>query len=175
MTRVRSFAPVAGRGARVLVLGSMPGTASLAAGRYYAHPANSFWRVVRDALAGGRELDYAARLRLLKKNGIALWDVLASCVRPGSSDSAIKRSTMRVNDIRGLLDRRPGIGTLLFNGARAEDCFRRLVLPGLGRRADRLKLVRLPSTSPAHAVIPYAAKLRAWRQALRKRNFTRSR
>lgn len=166
MVRVRSFAPVAGKGARLLILGSMPGAASLAAGRYYAHPSNSFWRIVRDALAGGRELSYSAALRLLKMNRIALWDVLASCVRPGSSDSAIKRSSIRVNDIHGLLVRHPGIKTVAFNGAKAEECFRRLVLPGLGARGAGLKLVRLPSTSPAHASVPYPGKLRAWTRVL---------
>jgi len=167
MSCVRSFGPVAGRGARLLILGSMPGAASLAAGRYYAHPANSFWRILLAALAGGRTLSYPARLRLLEKSRIALWDVLASCVRPGSSDSAIKRSSMRVNDIRGLLARQPGINRIVFNGSKAEECFRRLVLPGLGPRAGRLELLRLPSTSPAHASVTFAAKLRAWRKALR--------
>ncbi len=163
---VRSFPAVAGRGARVLVLGSMPGEASLAARQYYAHPLNAFWRLAGDIFGAPRSLPYRARLRLLTSNGVALWDVLASCRRKGSSDSAIRRSSIMVNDIAGFLEKRPGIRKVLFNGAKAEECFRRYVLPGL-RCAARLELARLPSTSPAYASMNYAAKLKAWRGALR--------
>ena len=147
----------------MLVLGSMPGRASLAAGRYYAHPRNAFWRIISDALGGGKDLSYGDGIKLLKKNRVALWDVLRSCVRPGSADSAIVSE--EPNDIAGLLAARRGIVAVLFNGAKAEASFRRWVLPSLppGRRP---LMRRLPSTSPANASVPYACKLAAWRRAL---------
>lgn len=166
MPRVRSFPPVAGRGARALILGSMPGAASLAAGRYYAHPRNSFWRIVSDVFSDGKPLPYAARLRLLKKNRLALWDVLGSCVRKGSADSAIRTGSARVNDILSFLGAHPGVRRVWFNGFKAEECFMKRVLPSLGPRSAGLKFGRLPSTSPAHASWPYARKLAAWRKAL---------
>ncbi len=168
MKPVRSFPPSAGRSARILVLGSMPGAASLRAGRYYAHPRNSFWRIMLDVF-GPAGPGYAGRLALLKRNGVALWDVLGSCVRPGSSDSAIRRSSIRHNDIAGFLSARPGIRRVFFNGSKAEECFKRYVLPGLPPRFSYLEYLRLPSTSPAHARVPYAAKLKAWRLALTRR------
>lgn len=163
---VRSFAPSAAADARVLVLGSMPGAASLAAGEYYAHPRNSFWPIMLELFGGGRPRPYAARLALLKRNGVALWDVLASCVRPGSADSSIKRASAETNDIRGFLLAHPRVEMVCFNGAKAEECFRRQVLPGLPPELARLEYRRLPSTSPAHASLGFAAKLLAWRRAL---------
>ncbi len=164
--RVRSFAPVSGAGARVLVLGSMPGAASLAAGEYYAHPRNSFWPLMLDIFGARGPLPYAGRLALLRRNGVALWDVLASCVRPGSSDAAIRRATAEANDIGGFLLAHPRISLVCFNGAKAEECYRRHVLPFLPPAPAGLRRRLLPSTSPAHASLSYAAKLRAWRRAL---------
>lgn len=163
MPRVRCFAPVADRRAVLLVLGSMPGAASLAAGRYYAHPRNSFWPIVEAVLGGGRQLPYPARLRLLKANGVALWDVLGSCVRPGSSDSAI--TSARVNDFSAFFRAHPNVGAVLFNGSKAEECYRRYALPSLPPGL-RLRYRLLPSTSPAHAALTPARKLAAWRRAL---------
>lgn len=165
MTAVRSFPPVSGPRPVALILGSMPGAASLAAGEYYAHPRNSFWKIVLAALGGGEVLSYPARLRLLRRSGFALWDVLGSCVRPGSSDSAIERRSMKPNDIAGFLARRRGVRFVLLNGGKAAECYRRFVLPALppGRRP---KEKRLPSTSPAHASLAYARKLAAWKRAL---------
>lgn len=111
-------------------------------------------------------MPYAARLRLLKENHVALWDVLASCLRKGSADSSIKSCSVRVNDIRSFLAAHPGVKNVWFNGSKAEEYFLKRVLPSLGPRAAGLKLGRLPSTSPAHASWPYARKLAAWRRAL---------
>ncbi|PKM97007.1 MAG: DNA-deoxyinosine glycosylase [Elusimicrobia bacterium HGW-Elusimicrobia-3] len=165
MARVSCFAPVADRRAKILVLGSMPGAASLAAGRYYAHPRNSFWPIMEAVFAGGEELSYPARLRLLKSRGVALWDVLGSCVRPGSSDSAIERASVVVNDFQAFLRSHPGIVKVLFNGSKAEECYRRYVLPAL-LPGHGLRYRRLPSTSPARATLTASQKLSAWRQAL---------
>jgi len=165
MLIVHSFPPLEAPDARALVLGSMPGAASLAAGRYYAHPHNRFWPIMGELVGAGPALDYPARMAALEAAGIALWDVLAQCEREGSLDSAIRDDTAVANDIAGFLARHPRVGTVLFNGAKAEQSFRRFIAPGLAR--PDLTLVRLPSTSPANASQGAAMKLEAWRVALR--------
>ncbi len=161
---VRSFAPIADMSARVLILGSMPGIESLRAQQYYGHPRNSFWRIMGDLIGASPELAYAARTRHLKKAGIAVWDVLAACAREGSLDAAIDERSIIVNDLVSFLAQHPHIRHVFFNGATAERCFRVHVQPAL--EAGTLKLVRLPSTSPAHAARSYTDKLRAWRAIL---------
>lgn len=161
--RIRSFAPVVGDHARVLVLGSMPGVASLDADRYYAHPRNLFWPIVGSLLGFDPSLPYNARLARLTACGVALWDVAGECVRPGSLDARIEAGSVVPNDIGGLLTRYPGITRIRFNGAAAEALFRRHVLPTHGSAHD---LRRLPSTSPAHASLGFEAKLAAWREGL---------
>lgn len=165
MVCVRSFPPVVGPSARVLVLGSMPGSASLRAQRYYAHPQNAFWPIVGAVLGFDPGLDYAARLAALTARGVALWDVLLSCERDGSLDRAITPASMRTNDFAGLFAAHPGLRAVLCNGGTACRLFRRLVLPQLGAPAPTI-CTRLPSTSPAHAGMPRTQKLAAWRRAL---------
>lgn len=160
--RLSSFAPVAAADARVLVLGSMPGEASLAATRYYAHPQNRFWPIMGALVGATPALPYEQRLQRLLDAGIALWDVLASCERVGSLDTAIRAP--QANDFASFFAAHPRVATVLFNGAQAETSFRRLVLPGLAAPLPMLR--RLPSTSPANAGQPPEAKLAAWREAL---------
>ncbi|MBI1397174.1 MAG: DNA-deoxyinosine glycosylase [Betaproteobacteria bacterium] len=163
----RSFDPIADRHAETLVLGSMPGVRSLAAGQYYAHPQNAFWRIVSELLHLPADASYRVRTRALVAARIALWDVLASCERPGSLDTMIRRETEIANDFKAFFAGHPGITRVFFNGAKAEASFRRHVLPHLGHRT--FHFARLPSTSPAHASLPFAAKLEAWRAILRPR------
>lgn len=160
MVTIRSFPPVAAPDARRLILGSMPGEASLNAGQYYAHPRNAFWRIMGDLLGAGPALPYPARLARLTAAGIALWDVVADCERRGSLDAAIVRESVQANDFRHFFAEHPGIEQVFFNGAAAEKLFRRHVLPGLD--GVPIELHRLPSTSPAHAARGYADKLAAW-------------
>ena len=145
----------------------MPGAASLAAGQYYAHPRNHFWPIMRRLLGAGPELPYAKRVRRLKSSGIALWDVLESCVRPGSLDADIEEGSIAVNDFAGFFDAHPRIGAVFFNGAKAESAYRRHVLKGLPAAAGALPALRLPSTSPAHAALSFDRKLSVW-QVLRR-------
>ena len=160
--RVSSFAPVARADARVLVLGSMPGVASLTAVRYYAHPHNRFWPIMGALVGATPALPYEQRLQRLIAAGIALWDVLASCERAGSLDAAIRAPL--ANDFAGFFAAHPRVSTVLFNGAQAEASFRRLVLPGLSAPPPALR--RLPSTSPANASQRPEDKLAAWREGL---------
>lgn len=161
MTRIHGFRPIADRRAEMLILGSMPGVASLDAGRYYAHPRNAFWPIMADLLGFDAVAPYAVRARALKVARIALWDVLASCARPGSLDAAIDPGSLQVNDFKGFFEAHPRIRRVYFNGAAAERYFRRLVSATL--LPEGMALARLPSTSPANASWGYERKLAAWR------------
>jgi len=161
--RIHSFAPIAGRSARVLILGSMPGRASLQAGRYYAHRQNAFWRIASELLGFDPGAPYEIRVKALASARIAVWDVLHSCVRQGSLDTMIEDDSEIANDFRAFFRAHRGITHVFFNGAKAEASFKRHVLPGIG---IRLRYKRLPSTSPAHASVPYRRKLAAWRAIL---------
>lgn len=160
----RSFPPLETPDARVLILGSMPGLASLAAGQYYAHPRNAFWPLMGKLLGIPPDLDYPARVDVLCRAGVAVWDVLHSCRRQGSLDSAIEDDSLIPNDLGGFLAVHPTIRHVFFNGAKAESCFRRHVRLPLAER--QISFIRLPSTSPAHAGRSFAEKLAAW-QAVR--------
>jgi TDG/mug DNA glycosylase family protein len=166
MKRLKGFPPIADRRARVLVLGSMPSEASLAAGQYYAFRHNQFWRIVGAVCEFEHDATYARRKAAVKRCRIALWDVLESCVRPGSLDSAIREESIQVNDFASFLAAHPGIRRVCFNGRKAEHAWRRRVLPDLPA-ARKLEYRLLPSTSPAHAGMGYLAKLEAWRSAIR--------
>ena len=161
----QGFPPIADRRARVLVLGSMPGEASLAAGEYYAYRHNQFWRIAGELAGFAHDAPYARRAAALKRCRIALWDVVASCIRPGSLDSAIRDDSVRVNDFAAFLAAHPAIRRVCFNGRKAESAWRRHVAPTLPK-TRRLEYRLLPSTSPAHAGMSYRAKLRIWRSAI---------
>lgn len=164
--RLQGLPPVSDERARVLVLGSMPGEESLRRGEYYAHPRNHFWPIAGELFGAGPALDYPARLQALKQAHVAVWDVLGECRRAGSLDSAIEPGSVRVNDFAGFFAAHPDVRLVAFNGAYAEATFRtRVRLPGTPLPAD-LAFVRLPSTSPANASVPFDAKLAAWRAAL---------
>ncbi|MDH3636234.1 MAG: DNA-deoxyinosine glycosylase [Gammaproteobacteria bacterium] len=165
MTRVRSFEPIIGRRPRILILGSMPGVASLEAIQYYAHPRNAFWPIMSELFGIDHRADYEARVAELTKQPLILWDTLQACQRPGSLDSNIDVKTASANDFAALLQRFPGIRAILFNGATSERYFRQLVLPTLPTTLE-LALLRMPSTSPAHAGMSFEQKLAAWRQLL---------
>lgn len=156
-----SFAPVYREDARILILGSMPGDASLSADQYYAHPRNAFWPIMGALFGAGPEQPYADRLQRLMACGIALWDVIGHCRRKGSLDSAIEPGSIVANDIPALIDACPQLTRICFNGAAAEQAFRRHIR--LDANGRTLNLLRLPSTSPAHATLDLAAKLAAWR------------
>ena len=167
MSRVQSFHPIEDANARILILGSMPGKASLAAGQYYAHAQNMFWRILGEVSGAGSASPYETRVQALKACGIALWDVLATCAREGSLDSAIDDASISANDFVSFYRAHPRIEQVFFNGAKAEACYRRHVLPlladGFGPPSHR----RLPSTSPANASMSRAYKQRVWKRALR--------
>ena len=165
--RVRSFAPVAPADARLLILGSMPGAASLSARQYYAHPQNQFWPIMAQLRFCPLELPYAQRLERLQQHGLALWDVLRSCVRRGSLDAAIEQRGATANDLPRLLRTCRGIERVCCNGATAYRSLQRHFGALLEREFPQIQCLQLPSTSPAHARMRPADKLLAWEAALR--------
>jgi double-stranded uracil-DNA glycosylase len=136
----------------------MPGELSLKAGQYCAHPRNAFWHIMGELLGAGPSLPYQERVAILQSAGIALWDSLQACVRPGSLDASITEEV--ANDFSGLFAKYPNITHVFFNGRKPEMAFRRHVLPALPE--DRHVFARLPSTSPAHAGMRLEAKVQAW-------------
>jgi hypoxanthine-DNA glycosylase len=144
--RKRSFPPVVDQNTRLLVLGSLPGEASLAASRYYAHPRNLFWPLMGEVLGVDLvSLDYEERLLTLLSRQVGLWDVVAEASRQGSLDAAIK--DVAGNDLAGLVATLPSLAAIAFNGATSA----KIGTQQLGALADGLTLVRLPSSSPAYA------------------------
>lgn len=168
MEILHSFAPVVTPTSRVLVLGTMPGAASLAKQEYYGFPHNAFWRIMAalggaDGGADGVPERYADKLELLRRTGIALWDVCHSCRRTGSLDSNIVDEAP--NDIAALLAAHPSIRAVAFNGGPAYRLFKKHI--GLDTIGEGRALLPLPSTSPANASWSYERKLAAW-SALRE-------
>jgi TDG/mug DNA glycosylase family protein len=161
MTRSKGFPPLARKDARILILGSLPGQISLAKQQYYAHPRNVLWRILNAVFAING--DYNRRCEALSRNGLAMWDVLKASVRPGSLDADIQMDSATVNDFESFLNQHSMIELILFNGKKAEALFCQRVPPAL---VSTLKLHGLPSTSPAYAAMPYAAKLEKWQAAL---------
>ena len=159
--RVRGLPPVAGRRIHTLILGSLPGIASLEAGQYYGHPRNAFWDVA-ETLGIPRTLSYRSRCARLKHLGFGLWDVLAECERAGSLDQAIR--SPRANDLSGFAQRF-ALERLWFNGQAARRLFDRLAAPKFDFENPQIALRTLPSTSPAHT---QRKKYGVWRRALRE-------
>jgi TDG/mug DNA glycosylase family protein len=165
MQPVHSFPPLSRADARLLILGSMPGRRSLQEQQYYAHPRNAFWTIT-GALFGFRATDsYQQRTTALLRSRVALWDVMASCVRPSSLDSDIVESSVEFNDFDAFLARHPQVGTIACNGLKAGNSFRKRVFPGLQAHSG-IQLIQLPSTSPAHARLSVEDKLQQWSAAL---------
>lgn len=166
-TRLYGFAPLVRADARLLILGSMPGAASLAAQQYYAHPQNQFWPIMAQLCGAPRSPCYAGRVQRLQQHRLALWDVLRSCVRHGSLDASIEHASAVPNDLPQLLRAHPGIARLCCNGGTAYRELQRHFGAQLQREFPHLACLQLPSTSPAHARMRPADKLLAWEAALR--------
>ncbi|MDP2763530.1 MAG: DNA-deoxyinosine glycosylase [Brevundimonas sp.] len=155
MTLKRAFDPVVDANTRLLILGSLPGDASLKAGQYYGHPQNGFWRLVGGVI--GVDLvavPYPERLEALKAAGVGLWDVIVSAERPGSLDAAIRNA--EAADLNRLIDGLPALRAVAFNGGTAARLGRRILTA-----QARIELIDLPSSSPAYTR-PQAEKAEAW-------------
>ncbi|WP_322070601.1 DNA-deoxyinosine glycosylase [Paraburkholderia bannensis] len=154
----RCFPPVVDAHTRVLILGSLPGEASLAHQQYYAHKQNQFWKLVGDVI--GKNLvvmDYPARLNTLLEHRIGVWDVVQEAQRTGSLDSRIRNHAS--NDLNVLVETLPNLLAIAFNGGTAA----KIGMRALGETASRYRIIRLPSSSPAYAAVSYQEKLIEWR------------
>lgn len=164
---VTSFPPLVAEGCRVLILGSVPGVRSLERSEYYAHPGNLFWPLMGELYGAGRELPYADRVARLNSRRVGVWDVLAECDRPGSLDGSILPETEIANDIDGLLRQHAGISVVALNGGKAQQSYSRHIEPNLDDAIRRrLRVLSMPSTSPANARIPLAIKRAQWQRLL---------
>ena len=155
--------PLVSAGTRLLILGSFPGVASLAAQQYYGHPQNQFWRILQaiytsSPMSTGIDC-YQIRSEWLLGKQLGLWDVYAACEREGSLDSRIRKPVM--NDFAGLQQLCPALEAVAHNGAESFKQARHLLLPGLPSDP-------LPSSSPANASWSFDRKLAAWREVFEK-------
>ena len=155
------FAPLKPARANVLIVGSLPGAASLAAGQYYAHPRNAFWPVMAAVYGFDASAAYATRCRCMLAAGVMLWDVLGAAKRPGSLDAAIDTNSMQLNNFGFLLAPENTVQAVLCNGGKAYELFMRRVF-----RAGMPPVYKLPSTSPAYAAMRFEEKLQQWRSCL---------
>ncbi|UAL11914.1 DNA-deoxyinosine glycosylase [Caulobacter segnis] len=154
MTRKAGFPPVVDANTRVLILGSLPGEASLAVQQYYGNPRNAFWRLMEGVLGVALvALNYEARLTALLAHGVGLWDVIAEAERPGSLDAAIRDPA--ANDLLALVETLPALRVVAFNGGTAAKLGERLI-------GGRIPTIALPSSSPAHAARTFEHKAQAW-------------
>ncbi|HJP05017.1 MAG: DNA-deoxyinosine glycosylase [Gammaproteobacteria bacterium] len=160
--RITGFPPIASPEAKALVLGSMLSVASLEKREYYGNSQNKFWRIMGDHFSAGPELPYPERCETLAAAGIAVWDVLASCIRPGSLDSDIDIRTAEVNDLVTFLSEYRGVRQVFFNGKKAEQIFWRRLGKKIEAVHPYLYYTSLPSTSPAMASLAYSEKLERW-------------
>lgn len=162
MAMSKGFPPIAGSDARVLLLGSLPGQHSIDAHQYYAHPRNAFWKIMESLY--GIDGSYDERCGRLIEHKIALWDVLANSVRPGSLDASIRTDTAVANDFGQFFSAHTNIRLIAFNGQKAQQLFRKFVCFEYARQNVETRV--LPSSSPAHAAMSLADKIGAWKTAL---------
>jgi len=157
------FEPLSRGSETVLILGSFPGLLSLEKQQYYAHPRNSFWPIMGNLFGFDPLLPYRQRADLLTRKGIALWDVLHSCSRSGSLDASIHKESIHINDFAAFFNSHHLVKAIFFNGALAENQFKKNVLniPEMQNRI--MTLHRLPSTSPAMAMLDFKQKLQCWK------------
>lgn len=165
--RASSFPPIARADARILILGSLPGLASLKKQQYYAHPQNAFWRILEQVFGIPVNAPYRERCLLVSEARLAIWDVCQSAFREGSLDSAIQKNSVVANDIQGLLADCPQIERIVFNGLAAASLFKRHIALAQPINTPAITTMVLPSTSPANASIRLTEKQQKWQEALR--------
>ncbi|MGZ5284278.1 MAG: DNA-deoxyinosine glycosylase [Kaistella sp.] len=152
--RISSFPPIITETSKILILGSVPGVKSLQMQQYYAHPQNHFWKIIFELLDQDFTEDYLAKTEIIRKNNIALWDVIDTCEREGSLDTKIRNEEH--NDITKMLRDHPSIRAIFCNGQKSFKNLKKI----LGKESE-IPVFVLPSTSPLHT-IPFYKKLNGW-------------
>ncbi len=156
MNLLTSFQPIINERSRILILGSMPGVESLRLQQYYANPRNQFWKILYELFDTQASQVYEERISFIKSKEIAIWDVIENCYREGSLDSKIREE--KVNDFWALFKTYPDIKTVLFNGGKAYETYKKWI--GFGE-IPNLTFQKLTSSSPANTK-RYEEKLREW-------------
>ncbi|MBN2808337.1 MAG: DNA-deoxyinosine glycosylase [Deltaproteobacteria bacterium] len=151
---------------RLLILGSMPGQESLLRQQYYAHPRNTFWFIIGELLGIDSTIEYQERLQIIREKHISLWDVIENCIRPGSLDGNIVNSSEKANNIKYFYRRHPELEAIAFNGRKARQSFTTHFLRRDPQLWQKLILLDLPSTSPAHATLRPQEKSGLWQAKL---------
>ena len=164
MTLLTGFEPVIESNCKVLILGSMPGVASLRKHQYYAHPRNAFWPIMEELFAIEQSRKYEERCFMLSTGRVGVWDVLKACKRTGSLDSRIETSSEEANDFDSLFSSYRSISAVFFNGSTAERLYKKHILSSEIIQNQNPFYHRLPSTSPAYASMKYEEKLEQWRR-----------
>jgi double-stranded uracil-DNA glycosylase len=159
---VSGFAPIGNHQSRLLILGSLPGQLSLEKQEYYAHPQNGFWSIMGALFGAGAQRPYHERVDRLLAQGVAVWDVCQEAIRPGSLDANIVSHSVIANDFAGFFVAHPNIQLIAFNGAAAQQQYKRLVVPTLTEPFKKCPEIILPSTSPTHAALSLKDKLQQW-------------
>jgi len=160
MMKIQGLEPIADSDSRVLILGSMPSEKSLQLGQYYGNRTNQFWKILSALFKAEEPVDYRKKRVMLRKFRIALWDVLKSCSRSGSSDSSIKHAA--VNDIPGFLMRNHQIRLILLNGKTAEEHFTKTVASSV-----KIPFTYVPSSSAANARLDLNKKIALWQKVFK--------
>jgi len=162
--RIFGFPAIVTTNSKILVLGTIPGNESIKRGEYYANSRNQFWFIMGEICDAKPQLSYLQRKVKIEESGIAVWDVLKSCVRSGSSDKSI--TSPQPNDFRSFFLLHPAICAILFNGNRARKYFSKRVIPQLDSNLSNLILITLPSTSSTNTTKNKNAKLHEWQEAI---------
>jgi len=153
--RISSFPPIVDHESQVLILGSVPGVKSLEKQEYYGHPQNKFWKIIFELFDENFTENYDEKIEILKKNKIAVWDVIDTCERKGSLDSEIRNE--EANDIENLLQKHPNIRAVFCNGGKALKNLNKIL-----NKNSEIPVYLLPSTSPLHT-ISFDRKLEKWK------------
>lgn len=159
LMKISSFSPIIDKDSKILILGSIPGVKSLEMQQYYAHPQNKFWKIICELFKEEFTTDYPKRKHILLKYHIALWDVIDTCERKGSLDTAIRNE--EANQIEALLQDYPNIQAIFCNGQKSFRNLQKILPPNF-----HLPIFALPSTSPAHAGFSYEMKCESWKHIL---------
>jgi hypoxanthine-DNA glycosylase len=154
---IKSFKPIVFENSKILILGSIPGVISLQKSEYYGNKQNYFWKIIFSIFEKEFSENYLDKINLLKINNIALWDVIETCQREGSSDSAINNE--KANDIKNLSHNYQNIKHIIFNGKTAEKYFKKHI-----KTVENIKFYTFPSTSGANARMNFEKKIGIWKK-----------
>ncbi len=152
------FPPLFDKKSKILILGSFPSVKSREQMFFYGHPQNRFWKVIAAIFGAETPTSIEEKRKLILKNHLALWDVIAECEITGSSDASIKNA--KANDLSSII-KNSEVKKIIVNGKTAEKLYIKYIEPITG-----IKAVVMPSTSPANAAWSLDRLIEAWKKEL---------